>query len=133
MKRILFGGILSAFLLFLASGSAQLGQERVSTGWRTAGDFKVLRLWEEPRFGPKEPQIAIMQLSAERQRELQCDPLAFYKKYEIFRPSHTDFSKGQFVIQLGEPKPASAGPYIAVAVHDSNTYSGTGSFGFDLK
>jgi hypothetical protein len=133
MKRILFGGILTAFLIFLQPGSANLAQEKVSTGWRTVSDFKVLRLWEEPSLGPKEPQIAIMQLSAERQKELQCDPLAFYKKYDIFRPSYSDFSKGHFVIQLGEPKSASADPYITVAVHDSHTYSGSGSFGFDLK
>jgi hypothetical protein len=131
MKRILFGGILTTFLILWQPGSAHLAQEKVSTGWKTVSDFKVIKLWEEPSLGPKEPQIAIMQLSAERQKELQCDPLAFYKKYEIFKPSHSDLSKGQFVIQLGESKYASDDPYVAVVVHDSHTYSASASFGVD--
>jgi hypothetical protein len=131
MKRILFGGILTTFLILWQPGSAHLAQEKVSTGWKTVADFKVVKLWEEPSLGPKEPQIAIMQLSAERQKELQGDPLAFYKKYEIFKPSRSDFSKGQFVIQLGESKYASDDPYVAVVVHDSHTYSASASFGVD--
>jgi len=132
MKRILFGGILTALVILWQPGPAPLAQEKVSPGWKAVADFKVLRLWEEPSLGPKEPQIAIMQLSADRQKELQSDPLAFYKKYDIFRPSYSDFSKGQFVIQLGESKSASDDPYLTVAVHDSHTYSGAGSFGVDL-
>lgn len=131
MKRILFGGILITFLILWLPGSAHLAQEKVSTGWKTVADFKVVKLWEEPSLGPKEPQIAIMQLSAERQKELQCDPLAFYKKYEIFKPSYSDLSKGQFVIKLGESKYASGDPYITVVVHDSHTYSASGSFEVD--
>jgi hypothetical protein len=132
MKRILFGGILTTFLILWQPGSAHLAQEKVSTGWKTVSDFKVVKLWEEPSLGPKEPQIAIMQLSVERQKELQSDPLAFYKKYEIFRPQ-SDLSKGQFVIQLGDSKYASASddPYVAVVVHDSHTYSASASFGVD--
>jgi len=131
MKRILFGGILTTFLILWQPGSAHLAQEKVSTGWKTVADFKVVKLWEEPSLGPKEPQIAIMQLSAERQKELQSDPLAFYKRYEIFKPSYSDLSKGQFVIQLGESKYASGDPYVAVVVHDSHTYSASASFGVD--
>jgi hypothetical protein len=132
MKRILFGGILTAFLILWQPGSAHLTQEKVPTGWRTVADFKVVKLWEEPSLGPKEPQIAIMQLSAERQKELQRDPLAFYKKYEIFKPTHSDLSKGQFVIQLGESKKESDDPYVAVVLHDSHTYSASASFGVDV-
>jgi hypothetical protein len=73
-----------------------------------------------------------MQLSAERQKELQRDPLAFYKKYEIFKPSYSDLSKGQFVIQLGESKKESDDPYFAVVLHDSHTYSASASFGVDV-
>jgi hypothetical protein len=131
MKRILFVGILTTFLILWQPGSAHLAQEKVSTVWKTVADFKVVKLWEEPSLGPKEPQIAIMQLSAERQQELQRDPLAFYKKYEIFKPAYSDLSKGQFVIQLGDSKYASGDPYFAVVVHDSHTYSASASFGVD--
>jgi len=76
-------GILAAFLILWQPGSAHLSQEKALSGWKTEADFKV-RLWQELSLGSKEPQIAIMQLSAERQKELECDPLAFYKKYNIF-------------------------------------------------
>jgi len=100
-------------------------------GWKAVADFKVLKLWEEPSLGPKEPQIVLLQLSFDRQKELQCDPLEFYKKYDIFAPSSSDFSKGQFVLQLGESKSESGHPYFAVVVHDLHTYSGSASFGVD--
>ncbi len=130
MKRILFLGILTAFFILWQPGSTHLAQEKVSPpiAWKPVSDFKVLRLWEEPGPGPKEPQIAILQLSAERQKELACDPLAFYKKYDIFKPSYSDYSKGQFVLQLSESKSPS---YLAVVMHDSHTYSGSASFGVD--
>jgi hypothetical protein len=131
MKRILFGGILTAFLILWQPGSARLAQEKIPIAWKTVADFKVLKLWEEPSLGPKEPQIALLQLSVDRQKELQSDPLAFYKKYEIFKPSYSDLSKGQFVVQLGESKSASDDPYFAVVVHDSHTYSASASFGVD--
>ena len=131
MKRILFVGILTAFSILWQPGSAHLAQEKVSPpmAWKTVSDFKVLRLWEEPGPGPKEPQIAILQLSADRQKELACDALAFYKKYDIFKPSYSDYSKGQFVVQINEPKSSSYDPYIVVVVHDSHTYSASASFG----
>jgi len=131
MKRILFGGILTAFLILWQPGSARLTQEKGPIAWQTVADFKVLKLWEDPSLGPKEPQIALMQLSLDRQKELQSDPLAFYKKYEIFKPSYSDFSKGQFVLQLSDPKAGSYDPYLVVVVHDSHTYSGSASFGVD--
>lgn len=129
MNRILFAGILAAFLLW-QPGSSPLAQNKGLTAWKTVEDFKVLRLWEEPSLGPKEPQVAVLQLSAKREKELQCDPLAFYRKYKIFYPV-SDFSKGQFVIQLGESKSSSSDPDIVVVVHDSHTYSAVASFGVD--
>src|SRR5215831_4005560 len=101
MKRILFGGILTAFLILWQPGSARLTQEKGPIAWQTVADFKVLKLWEDPSLGPK---------------ELQSDPLAFYKKYEIFKPSYSDFSKGQFVLQLSDPKAGSYDPYLVVVV-----------------
>ena len=130
MKRILIGGILTALVVLWQPGPAPLAQEKVSSGWKAVADFKVLKLWEEPSLGPKEPQIAVMQLSVDRQKELQTDPLAFYKKYAIFKPD-SDLSKGQFVIQLGESRYSSTDPYVVVAVHDLHTYSGFAAFGLD--
>jgi hypothetical protein len=134
MKRILFVGILTAFLILWQPGSTHLAREKgqAPISWKTVSDFKVFRLWEQPGVGPKEPQIAILQLSSERQKELACDPLAFYKKYDIFKP-YSDLSKGQFVVQLGEggSKYASKDPYIVIVVHDMHTYSATGSFAVD--
>jgi hypothetical protein len=130
MNRILFAGILAAFLVW-QPGSSPLAQDKDSTGWRTVKDIKVLKLWEDPKLGPKEPQVALLQLSAERQKELQCNPLEFYKKYEIFPGKGSDFSKGQFVIQLNDYKSGSSDPDIVVVVHDSHTYSAVASFGVD--
>jgi hypothetical protein len=128
MNRILFAGIVAAFLVW-QPGSSPLAQDRGSTGWKTVKDIKVLKLWEDPKLGPKEPQVALLQLSAEKQKELQCNPLEFYKKYEIFPGKGSDFSKGQFVIQFGEPKSGASDPYIVAVVHDSRTYSAVASFG----
>jgi len=127
MNRILFAGILSAFLMWQTPSSSP-APDKSTPGWKVVADFKVLKLWEDPNLGPKEPQVAILQLSADRQKELQNDPLAFYKKYNIFYPL-SDYAKGQFVIQLGESK--SSDPYVAVVVHDSHTYSALASFGVD--
>jgi hypothetical protein len=136
MNRILFAGILAAFLVW-QPGSSPLAQDKGSTGWKSVEDFKVLKLWEDRSLGPTEPQIAILQLfSADRQKELQCDPLAFYKKYNIFVPSESDFSKGQFVIKLvdykgGASKPAAGDPYVVMVIHDSHTYSAAASVEVD--
>lgn len=133
MKRILFVGILTALFILWQPSSKNLAQEKgpAPIGWKVVRDIKVLKLWEDPNLGPTWPQIAILQLTVEQQKELSCDPLAFYKKYEIFKPSYSDYSKGQFVIQLSESKSSSDDPYFVVVVHDSHTYSGTASFGVD--
>src|SRR5262249_18433714 len=130
MNRILFTGILAAFLVW-QPGSSPLAQDKGLTGWKAVEDFKVLRLWEEPSLGPKWPQIALLQLSAERQKELQWNPLEFYKKYKIFDPSKSDFSRGQFVIQVSESPSGPKDPYIVAIVHDSRTYSAFASFWVD--
>lgn len=130
MKRVLFTGILAAFLVW-QPGSSPSAQDKGLTGWKAVEDFKVLKLWEAPNLGPKWPQIALLQLSAERQKELQCNPLEFYKKYKIFVPSKSDFSQGQFAIQISEPKLSHSDPYIVTVVHDSRTYSAVASFGVD--
>lgn len=85
-------------------------------------------MWEQS-LGPQSPQIAIVQFfSAERLAELQADPLAFYKKYEIFSPQVSDRSQGQFVVNLTRYSEKSTDPSVAVIVHDVGTYSAYSAF-----
>ena len=142
MKRILVGGILAVFLVLLPLGPARLAQEKQTapeqkpkgpqkksvTPWKKVGDFQALKLWEND-FGPQSPQIAILQLSRERQIELQSDPLKFYKKYEIFSPAFSDQTRGYSVLRLVKDNAGSTDPLIVVVVHDDDTYSGFASFG----
>ncbi len=145
MKRILVGGILTAFLVLLPLGPTHLAREKKSVPeekpkgatekapiqWKKVGDFQALKLWETD-LGPKSPQIVILQLSKERQIELQSDPLNFYKKYGIFSPAVSDQTRGYSVLRLVEDKAGyragSTDPVIAVVVHDDDTYSGFASF-----
>jgi hypothetical protein len=143
MKRILVGGILAVFLVLLPLGPARLAQEKQPAPeekpkgtpkkpqirWKkVAEDFQVLKLWEIPELGPKEPQIVILQLSRKRQIELQSDPLKFYKTYRIFDPTPSDQTRGYSVLRLVKDDAGSTDPIIAVVVHDPGTYSGFASF-----
>jgi len=141
MKRILVGGILTAFMVLLPPGPARFAQEKQPaaeqkpkspqkkplTPWKKVGDFQALKLWETD-LGPQSPQIVILQLSRERQIELQSDPLKFYKKYGIFSPAVSDQARGYSVLRLVEDKAGTTDPIVAVAVHDPGTYSGFASF-----
>src|SRR6266850_2903873 len=127
MKRIAFWGVLAASLILLQPVPASVAEDKTATGWKTLGDFKVLRLWQEPQ-GPQWPQIALLQVSSDRLKELQNDPLAFYKKYDIFNPSHSDHDQGHFVLRFGEYSAESKDPAIVVIAHDVGTYSGFGAF-----
>lgn len=140
MKRILVGGILTAFLVVLPLSPARLAQEKQPAPeekakgamkkpvrWKKVADFQALKLWETD-LGPQSPQIVILQLSRERQIELQSDPLKFYKKYGIFSPAVSDQTRGYSMLRLVEDKAGSTDPIIAVAVHDDDTYSGVASF-----
>lgn len=125
MKRILFGGILTAFFFLLQPTSAPLADEKTPTSWEMIGDFKVLRLWKTAALELRYPEVAMLQLTESSRIELQTNPLAFFKKYKIF---DTDSVQGQFEIRLTEPKSASKDPAFAVVVHDLGTYSGIGIF-----
>ena len=145
MKRILVGGILTAFLVLLPLSPARLAQEKQPPPegkpkgalkkplirWKKVKDFQVLKLWETD-LGPQWPQIVVLQLSKVRQIELQSDPLKFYEKYEIFSPAVSDQTRGYSVLRLVEDKAGyragSTDPVIAVVVHDDDTYSGFASF-----
>jgi hypothetical protein len=141
MKRILVGGLLTAFLVLLPLSPARLAQEKQPAPeekpkgavkkplirWKKVADFQALKLWETD-LGPQWPQIVILQLSRERQIELQSNPLKFYKKYEIFNPAVSDQTRGYSMLRLVEDKAGSTDPLIAVVVHDPGTYSGFASF-----
>lgn len=141
MKRILIGiligGFLTTFLFLLRPSLAGLARERheasgsqdkTPTRWETVKDIKVLKLWEVPGLGPKVPQIAILQLSSERQIDLQRDPLAFYRTYGIFTPKESNEPRGHFVLRLLEPKVAGKDQVVVAVVHDADSYSGFASF-----
>ncbi len=130
MKRILFGGVLVASLILLQPSSAPLAEKKKPSAWKSAGEgVKVLRVWEVPELSLKWPQVAFMQLSEEKQRELQSDPLKFLQKYKIFE--NTDQVIGQFFVRLMEPGAQAKDPVFTVAAHGSATYSGIASFAVD--
>lgn len=49
--------------------------------------IKVLKLWKT--IGPRQPQIAILQLSSERYKAFVRDPKSFVNGFEIFGPRRT--------------------------------------------
>jgi len=81
MNRLPASGFaLVLVLLLLSPAIAQTS----SPGWKTLGPgVQALKLWEETT-GPKQPQIAILQLSSEAYKDLQKDPKAFVDGYMIF-------------------------------------------------
>ena len=128
MKRILFGGILTAFFVLLQPTSAPLADEKTPTSWEMVGDFKVLRVWKTSALELKWPQVAMLRLTEKSRIELQTDPLAFLKKYEIFENTPSHSVQGQFAVRLIESKSESKDPPFAVVVHDLHTYSAVGIF-----
>jgi hypothetical protein len=59
------------------------GEPPMNRGWKTLKPgIKVLKLWETT--GPKQPQIAILQLSSATYKDLQRDAKAFADSYMIF-------------------------------------------------
>jgi hypothetical protein len=127
MKRILIGGILTAFLILLQPTPARLEEgKKGPTPWQSEGDFKVLRVWKTPGLELRWPEVAILQLTEKSRKELQSEPLEFLKKYKIFE--NTDRVQGQFVVRLTEPKAESKDPPFVIVVHDYTTYSATCTF-----
>jgi hypothetical protein len=127
MKRILIGGILTAFLILLQPTSARLEEgKKGPTPWEHVGDFKVLRVWKTAGLELRWPEVAILQLTEKSRKELQSEPLEFLQKYKIFEK--TDEVQGQFVVRLTEPKAESKDPALAVVVHDHTTYSASCTF-----
>jgi len=136
MKRILFCALVIGLFVLMRPTPAYVAPEKPASPWQTLGtDSKVLKLWETD-IGPKVPQIAILQLSEERQKELESDPLKFYDKYDLFKPQKSDRDQGHAVFRLTEykAKGKDKDPLITVAVHGPDTYSSFASFAVaDIK
>jgi hypothetical protein len=126
MKRILIGGMLAVSLILLQPNAAPLAEEKALQGWTTEDGIKILRLWKVPNFGPRSPEIALMELSDKQNAELQENPLKFLQDHHIF--DMTDLVIGQFSVRLMEPKAKGKDAAFVVAVHGSSTYSGVASF-----
>jgi len=127
MKRILFWSLLGASLLLLQPGPASVAEEKHQKGWTTLDNFKVFKMWEQPE-GPKWPQVVLLQLSNEKFKELENDPLAFYKKYKIFSPASSDRDQGHAVFNLVKDNAKSKDDVFVTLVHDVDTYSGFAGF-----
>jgi hypothetical protein len=107
-----------------------LAEEKTVTRWQTVADFEVLKLWET-ELGPRWPEIAILQLSNERHLEVQRDPLAFLRKYNIIEKA--DGVRSHSVTRIVDEKTGlndSSNSWIVTIVHDSTTYSDVGSHEF---
>jgi hypothetical protein len=126
MKRIMFCGLLAGALILLEATPARVAADKAPTTWQTVEDFKVLKLWEHSSLGPKEPEIAILQLSEDREKELEHDALGFLRKHKIF--PKVGVVRGHFVLRLPERKVEGKDPSIVVVVHDPDCYAGFGSF-----
>lgn len=129
MKRILFCALVIGFFVLMRPAPASVTPDKSAPFWQPlAKDSKILRLWDTST-GPAWPQIAIMQLSDDLHAELQRDPLAFYKKYEVFKPYTSDHDQGHAVFRLySELSGDAKDPTYTVAMHDTTTYSGFASF-----
>lgn len=104
-------------------------RELPQAAWTTIEPgLKVLRLWKTSA-GPRWPEIAVMQISVERNQQLERDPLGFIKKNNIF--DKVDEVRGHSVLRLiseGKYGDDPDGMYVTVIVHDVRTYAGYASF-----
>ena len=128
MKRLLFCAMLVVVFVLMRPAPAFVAPDKTPATWQALDkDSKVLKLWET-ELGPKAPQIALLQLSEERQKELESDPLKFYDKYNLFKPQRSDHDVGHAVFRLTEYKAKGKDPLITVVVHGPDTYSAFASF-----
>ena len=124
MKRIVFGGMFIVSLLLLQLAPAPLADQKSPGPWKTVDDVKLLKVWEDSKFGLQWPQITLLQLSREQLKELQNDQLEFYKKYGVFGPRGTvvcDNAVAQLQVSLVNPSIKSKDAVLVVAGHDWTT------------
>lgn len=90
--------------------------------------LKVLRLWKTSA-GPRWPEIAILQISAKRHKELEQNPLDFISTNRIFDKVHEVRGHSEFrLIQEGKRSDDPDGVYVTVITHPIHTYAALASF-----
>lgn len=122
MKRIVFGASLIVSLILLQAASAPTAEEKKVSAWREFKDMKQLKAWEVPELDLRWPQIVLLQPTAAQLKELHEDPLAFYKKYNVFGPSDCDYAVAHSEVSLMQPKEKQKDAALVIAAHDSGTY-----------
>jgi len=96
-------------LMLLSPASAQKSQPE----WKTLQPgLQVLRLGES--IGPEKPQIAILQLTSEKYKELQGDPKAFVDGHNIF---YERVRPGASLIELLGAAEGYAGAWAVTCFH----------------
>ena len=126
MKRFVLWSALAVSLLVLQPAVGSIADEKTTHGWRSVKGVEMLRLWEQPS-GPKVPQVVILRLSNDQLKELEKDPLGFYKTFDVFTPPYSDHDQGHAVFNL-QADPKSEDGVLVVAVHDVGTYSAYAGF-----
>ena len=121
MKRILLWSALIVSLLILQPATSSIADEKPKGGWRTVKDVQMLRLWEQPD-GLKLPYAVVLKLSSAQFAELEKNPLAFYKTYDVFPAPYSDRDQGHATFNLVSDPKAQDG-ILVMAVHDVGTYS----------
>ena len=93
--------------------SVEPATEKPRPSWESLAEgVQALRLWET--IGPEWPQIAVLQLSSERYKELQQNPKAFVDKHKIF-PQAVQPLKG--CTELLAPPQGYTGSWTIVPFH----------------
>jgi len=85
----------------------------LSSPWKTIEPgVEVLRLWEST--GPKQPQIAILQLSNEKYKELKKNVKAFMDSRNIY---YEPVRPGAKLVEMLKPPPKYAGTWVVSGPH----------------
>jgi len=85
----------------------------VSPEWKTIEPgVRVLRLWDS--IGPLQPQVAILQLSSEKYKELRKNVKAFLDSRNIFFES---VRPGAKLTQMLKPSKKYAGEWTVAGIH----------------
>lgn len=128
MKRILFGGMFILSLILLQLAPAPLAdQKKPPNPWKAVDDVTMLQVWAEPQLHLQWPQVTLLQVTSDQMKELENDPLEFYKKYGVFGPKGTavcDNAVAHFQVSLLNPPTKSYKPQDAILVvagHDWTT------------
>jgi hypothetical protein len=123
MNRVIVFDV-AVVLMLLSPASAQKSQPE----WKTLEPgLQVLRLWES--IGPKQPQIAILQLTSEKYKELKQDPKTFVDGHNIF---YEKVRPGASLTEMLEAAEGYAGEW-AVSCFHLESYARCSSFPVEPK